>query len=127
MDFGSQCVSLHLIPDLHSQYNRKKSLSISLINLHNPLTPFIIRTAIPTTLSLINLSTPPGSQVRFEKLCALLGDGVIGNVWIYASMEPQSVQATLDVIPGVIEMLGIGCARYLKALIPQLTHPLLPS
>jgi hypothetical protein len=42
-------------------------------------------------------------------------------------MEPQSVQATLDVIPGVIEMLGIGCARYLKALIPQLTHPLLPS
>jgi hypothetical protein len=57
----------------------------------------------------------------------LLGDGVIGNVWIYAPTEPESVEATLQVLPAVIEMLGIGCARYLKALIPQLTHPLLPS
>jgi hypothetical protein len=104
-----------------------KSLSISLTNLHNPLTPSILRTAILTTLTLINRSTAPGSQVRFDKLCTLLGDGIIGNVWIYASMEPESVQATLEVLPDVIEMLGIGCARYLKALIPQLTHSLLPS
>jgi len=103
------------------------SLSISLTNLHNPLTPSILRTAILTTLTLINRSTAPGSQVRFDKLCTLLGDGIIGNVWIYASMEPESVQATLEVLPDVIEMLGIGCARYLKALIPQLTHSLLPS
>jgi hypothetical protein len=46
---------------------------------------------------------------------------------MYASMEPESVQATLEMLPDVIEMLGIGCARYLKALIPQLIHPLLPS
>lgn len=104
-----------------------KSLSTSLTNLHNPFTPTIIRTAIPTTLTLINLTNTPGSQIRFDKLCALLGDSIIGNIWIYASMEPESVQATLDVIPGVIEMLGIGCTRYLKALVPQLIHPLLPS
>ncbi|KIM83994.1 hypothetical protein PILCRDRAFT_68800, partial [Piloderma croceum F 1598] len=103
------------------------SLSTSLTNLHNPFTPTIIRTAIPTTLTLTNLSTPPGSQIRFDKLCTLLGDSIIGNVWIYASMEPECVQATLDVLPGVIEMLGVGCARYLKALIPQLIYPLLPS
>jgi hypothetical protein len=42
-------------------------------------------------------------------------------------MEPESVQVTLEVLPAVIQMLGIGCARYLKALIPQLTHSLLPS
>jgi len=112
---------------LHITHPPKKSLSTSLTNLHNPFTPTIIRTAIPATLTLINLSTPPCSQIRFDKLCTLLGDSIIGNVWIYASMEPECVQATLDVLPGVIEMLGIGCARYLKALIPQLVHPLLPS
>ena len=96
-------------------------------NLHNPLTPSIIRAAIPTILALIGISTPPGSQPRFDKLCALLGDSVIGNVWIYAATEPETVQATLEVLPGAIEMLGIGCARYLKALIAQLIYPLLPS
>jgi len=111
----------------HFTLTPQKSLSTSLTNLHNPFTPTIIRTAIPTTLTLINLSTPPGSQIRFDKLCTLLGDSIIGNVWIYASMELECVQATLDVLPGVIEMLGIGCARYLKVLIPQLIHPLLPS
>ena len=65
--------------------------------------------------------------MRFDKLCALLGDGIIGNVWIYASTEVESVQATLEVLPDVLEMLGIGCARYLKALVPQLIHPLLPN
>jgi len=42
-------------------------------------------------------------------------------------MEPDCVQATLEVLPGVFEMLGIGCVRFLKALVPQLNYPLLPS
>jgi hypothetical protein len=125
--FYSLYVSFHVLTSLHSQPSKPQSLSISLTNLHSPLTPSILRTAIPTILALIDVSTPPGSQVRFDKLCALLGDGIIGNVWIYTSTEVESIQATLEVLPDVIEMLGIGCARYLKALVPQLIHPLLPS
>jgi len=48
-------------------------------------------------------------------------------VWIYTSKEVECIHATLDVLPGVIKMLGTGCSRYLKGLIPQLIHPLLPS
>lgn len=65
-------------------------------------------------MTLVDLSTSPGSQARFDKLCALLGDGIIGNVWIYADQDEESILATLDVLPVIIEALGIGCARYLK-------------
>ncbi|KAF7982341.1 hypothetical protein HWV62_29056 [Athelia sp. TMB] len=103
------------------------SLNTAMTNLHNPLTPSLLRAAIRTTLGLIGLCTPLGSQRRFDKLCALLGDCVIGNVWMYASRDPDSIQATIEMLPDIVELLEIGCARYLKGLIPQLTHPLLPK
>ncbi|KZP21729.1 hypothetical protein FIBSPDRAFT_919497 [Athelia psychrophila] len=103
------------------------SLNVAMTNLHNPITPALLRATIRTFLALVDLCTPVGSQVRFEKLCALLGDCIIGNVWMYASQELDTIQATLNSLPEIVELLGIGCARYLKGLIPQLTHPLLPK
>lgn len=83
-------------------------------NLHNPITPALLRAAIRTFLALVDLCTPVGSQVRFEKLCALLGDCIIGNVWMYASRELETIQATLNSLPEIVDLLGIGCGRYLK-------------
>ena len=112
--------------------------------LHSPHTPAILRTAIPTATDLIERTTQPGSEERFTQLCALLGDGVIGSVWMYCSEDAEAIEASIDVLPIVVRALGIGATRYLKvrfqhiqrlhagrpddcqALIPQLTHPLHP-
>ena len=91
-----------------------QSLKISLTNLHNPLTPSLLLRAIPTLIALITLTTSPGSEVRFNKLCEVLGDGVIGNVWMYAHNEPDSILASVNVLPLLIQALGIGSVRYSK-------------
>jgi hypothetical protein len=98
-----------------------------------------------TCLLLIERTTSPASADRFEKLWALLGEGIIESVWFYGYGEPETIQATLDVLPSVFTALGIGCARYLKVaaqfaicisafsrlilqpLVLQLVHPLLPA
>ncbi|KAH7931416.1 hypothetical protein BV22DRAFT_998586 [Leucogyrophana mollusca] len=103
-----------------------RSLLSTLNHLRNPETPSLIRAAVPATLSLIHGTTAPGSSQRFEQLCSLLGDGIIGGVWIYAYADPDTIEASIDVLPDIIITLGIGAARYLKALIPQLVHPLIP-
>ncbi|KAI9512928.1 hypothetical protein F5148DRAFT_972809, partial [Russula earlei] len=102
------------------------SLSRALTFLHSPYTPAILRTAIPAAVDLIKRTTESGSEQRFTKLCALLGGNVIGSVWMYGSEDADAVEASVDVLPVVVRALGIGATRYLKALVPQLTHPLHP-
>ncbi|KAH9991620.1 hypothetical protein BJV74DRAFT_884788 [Russula compacta] len=102
------------------------SLNRALTFLHSSHTPAILRTAIPAVVNLIERTTQPGSEQRFTQLCALLSDGVIGSVWMYSSEDAEAVEASVDVLPIVVHALGIGAKRYLKALVPQLTHPLHP-
>src|SRR5882762_8969808 len=98
--------------------------------------------AIPTATDLVLRTTSEGTEARFTKLCAILGDGIIGSVWMYASQDLDAVEASTEALPAVIKALGIGSVRYLKvtvsghsdrrscidiesatkALIPQLTH-----
>lgn len=102
------------------------SLKKCLAFLQNPETPELIRAAVPTSVSLVLLTTPPGSAKRFEQLCEVLGDGIIGSIWFYALHEQDAIEATIDVLPGIVHALGIGTARYLKAIVPQLVFPLMP-
>ncbi|KAI0260491.1 hypothetical protein BC834DRAFT_900075 [Gloeopeniophorella convolvens] len=102
------------------------SLSNALTFLHSPHTPAILRAAIPAAVNLIERTTKFGSEERFNQLCALLGDGVIGSVWMYSSGEADAIEASVGALPCLVHALGIGTTRYLKALIPQLTHPLHP-
>ena len=100
---------------------------------------------MPTRVRLTELTTAEGSAARFDQLCALLGDDIIGNIWIYASRDPDALQASVDAIPTIVQALGIGASRYLKVslqkclqttqisyfiyqgLIPQLVFPLIPA
>ncbi|KAI8984971.1 hypothetical protein BD414DRAFT_441962 [Trametes punicea] len=103
------------------------SLRTCLTFLHDPETPDLIRAAVSTHLRLIQMTTDEGSAARFEQLCSLLGDSIIGNIWIYASREPGVIEASMDCIPEIVGMLDVGTTRYLKALIPQLVFPLIPA
>ncbi|KAG2345054.1 hypothetical protein BDR05DRAFT_931074 [Suillus weaverae] len=128
------------------------SLSGAFNHLRDPFTPDLIRAAVPTTLHLIDLTSPPspappppasgfpsqgrtmvksGSScvnpvTRYEHLSTLLGSCLIGTVFLYAYADPEAILAATDMLPLVLAHIGIGAARWLKALIPQLTHTLLP-
>ena len=67
-----------------------------------------------TSVRLTELTTADGSESRFDQLCALLGDGIIGNVWLYAQRDPEALQASVEVIPKIVHALGVGTSRYLK-------------
>ena len=60
------------------------------------------------------MTTQFGSEQRFNELCALLGDGIMEDVWLYSEDKPDVVLATLQALPPVVQALGVGCARYLK-------------
>ncbi|KAF7799085.1 hypothetical protein EIP86_010315 [Pleurotus ostreatoroseus] len=96
-------------------------------NLRDPGTPALLRLAVPTCVQFIEATTPPGSKQRFDQLCAVFGDGVIGAVWFYSGSERAALEASLDTLPVIVDALGVGVARYLKAIIPQLTYPLLTA
>lgn len=128
------------------------SLSGTFNHLRDPLTPDLIRAAVPTTLHLIDLisplspaslppesgfpsqgsaivksrSSPANPATRYEHLSTLLGSCLIGTVFLYAYADPEAIIAATDMLPLVLTRMGIGVARWLKALIPQLTHALLP-
>ncbi|KZV73557.1 hypothetical protein PENSPDRAFT_674505 [Peniophora sp. CONT] len=95
--------------------------------LHEPQTPLLLRSAASTAVSLVLRTTQEDSEERYVRLCGLLGDGIIGSAWTYASREPETIQASVEVLPEIVNALGVGAVRYLKALIPQLCHPLLPD
>ncbi|KAJ3551934.1 hypothetical protein NM688_g4421 [Phlebia brevispora] len=103
------------------------SLQGCFTSLRKPETPTLLRLTIPTCVKLVEATTAPKSAQRFEQLCAVLGDGIIGSVWFYSTSEPESLAATLDMLPTVVRALGLGVARYLKAMIPQLTYPLVTA
>lgn len=63
------------------------------------------------------MTTLPGSAQRFDQLCALLGDGIISGVWIYAYQDFETIEASLLVLSQVVDELGVGVARYLKVWI----------
>lgn len=96
-----------------------QSLKKCLAFLQNPETSELIRAAVPTSVSLVLLTTPPGSAKRFDQLCEVLGDGIIGSIWFYAMHEQDAIEATIDVLPGIVHALGIGTARYLKVSLPS--------
>lgn len=101
----------------HTHTLLRQSLKTTLNFLQNPETPALIRTAIPTLVSLINLTTSPGSAEQFDQLCQILGDAIIGSIWIYATREQDAIEASVDVLPVMLETLGIGSVRYLKVRI----------
>ncbi|KAJ6516312.1 hypothetical protein C8R45DRAFT_1087411 [Mycena sanguinolenta] len=103
------------------------SLNRSLAQLQTPETPLLLPAAISTSLTIIQLMTSIGSAERFNQLCALLGDGIIGSIWPYASERLPALLASIDALPPILEILGVGCARYMKVLVAQLVHPLAPS
>ncbi|KAF9468776.1 hypothetical protein BDZ94DRAFT_1244563 [Collybia nuda] len=102
----------------------RSSLKTCLAHLDNPESPQLLRSAIAASLSLTLLTTVPGEAVQFDQLCALLGEGIIGGIWMYASDKSDVILASLDALPPLLHALGVGSARFLKALIPQLVHPL---
>ena len=109
-------------------------------HLHDDLTPQLIRAAVPVLIRWINLTTATESAEHFDKQCHLLGECIIGGVWIYAARDLSTIEASLNVLPSVMSCLGIGTVRYLKvclvakicnscpnknyhqALIPQCIH-----
>ncbi|EDR04901.1 uncharacterized protein LACBIDRAFT_303763 [Laccaria bicolor S238N-H82] len=105
----------------------RSSLKTCLAHLQNPETGPLLRAAISAWLELVMMTTQFGSEQRFNELCALLGDGIMEDVWLYSQDKPDAVLATLEALPPVVQALGVGCARYLKDLIPQLVHPLIPK
>lgn len=56
----------------------------------------------------------PGSAERFDQLSALLGDSIVGSIWLYAARELETIEASMDVLPPVVQASGIGTVRYLK-------------
>ncbi|KAJ7578575.1 hypothetical protein C8J56DRAFT_351967 [Mycena floridula] len=105
----------------------RTSLNTCLGQLQDEGTPRLLRAVIPTTVHLVQLTTARGSNQSFDQLCALLGDGIIGTIWLYASDSQETIIASVECLAVVIQALGIGTLRYLKALVPQLTHPLNPN
>lgn len=91
-----------------------QSLKTCLAFLQHAETPSLIRTTVPTRVRLTELTTAEGSAARFDQLCALLGDDIIGNIWIYASRDLDALQASVDAIPTIVKALGVGASRYLK-------------
>ena len=82
--------------------------------LHEPQTPLLLRLSTSTAVNLVLRTTQEGSEERYVRLCGLLGDCIIGSAWMYASRELDTVEATIEVLPEIINALGVGAVRYLK-------------
>ncbi|KAK0472821.1 hypothetical protein EDD18DRAFT_1472087 [Armillaria luteobubalina] len=119
---------LHIVPKMLLKRTGVDGLLLSLNkclgHLKDPESPKLLWAAISATLSLILLTTEHGTAQRFDQLCALLGDSIIGTVWIYTSDSFEVILATVEALPPLMKALDISIACYLKALIPQLVHPL---
>ena len=74
------------------------------------------------SLELVERTTKRESPERHTRLFSLLGDSVIGGAWSFGYREPLLIQASYEVLPNLLDALGIACVRYLKALVPQLVH-----
>ncbi|GJE84793.1 hypothetical protein PsYK624_008690 [Phanerochaete sordida] len=103
------------------------SFKTALTFLRTPQTPQLIRGVILAWLKLAQYGTIPETAERYEQLWGLLGEGLIETVWLYASDEPDTIQATVAALPDIVRALGLGAARYLKPLVAQLVHIVLPA
>ncbi|KAF8727812.1 hypothetical protein AX14_006966 [Amanita brunnescens Koide BX004] len=103
------------------------SLANCLAHLRDEKSPYLIREAINAQLELTLLTTRVGERAYFDQLCELLGEGVISGVWFYGYDQEDVILASIEALPRLITALGIGCVRFLKALIAQLTDPLIPK
>ncbi|QRW05517.1 short chain dehydrogenase [Ceratobasidium sp. AG-Ba] len=103
-----------------------KALQSALQNLTSDQSPTLLRAAMPCYLSLTNLVLNEDSIQKFEKLCAVVTDTIVPG-WLYASSRVELMVASVDVLLLIIQALGIGSARFLKAFIPQLTENILPK
>lgn len=96
--------------------------------LHNPKTPELVSTSIPTIVTLVDLLFPTGAlskaggKQRFDRLCLVLGESIIGSVWIHASRDVAAIRATIDQVPLLVGSLGVCAVRYLKASLLQPNH-----
>lgn len=111
---------LRSIPESKTNRARRKSLKGTLVFLHNSKTPELLSSTIPTIVELVDLLLPAralskarGKQ-RFDRLCSVLGEGIIGNIWIHASQDVATIRATIDQVPLLVESLGVCAVRYLK-------------
>ncbi|KIO03097.1 hypothetical protein M404DRAFT_146557, partial [Pisolithus tinctorius Marx 270] len=89
------------------------SLTNALNHLRDPSTPELIRAVVPTTLQLIDLTTPS----PFNRLSTLLSSSILGTVILTGVPHPTLVAAS-HVLPPVISALGVGAARFLKGIVP---------
>jgi Tti2 family len=94
--------------------SRIQSLNNTLLFTGNPESAALVEHSVPVILNLITKTTRHGSEERFDQLCQLLGKGIIGSLWVYATRDLDSIRATYHAIPSVLELLGFGTIRYLK-------------
>jgi len=108
------------------------SLKGTLVFVHDPKTPELLSSSIPAIVELVDLLLPAralskaGGKQRFDRLCSVLGEGIIGNIWIHASRDVATIRATIDQVPLLVESLGVCAVRYLKPLVLQLLNPIYP-
>jgi hypothetical protein len=104
-----------------------QSLETSLLRYSDSISPLLFERAMRASLELVEKTTNAGSPERFQRLFSLLGESIIGGAWMYGYREINLIQATYEVLPLLLDAIGIACVRYLKALIPQLLHTLIPA
>jgi hypothetical protein len=63
---------------------------------------------------LIERTTQADSAERFNKLCKLVSDAVIGGAWIFASDRKEVMEASIEGLLPIIESLKLGNVRFLR-------------
>ncbi|KAG6906563.1 hypothetical protein DXG01_013191 [Tephrocybe rancida] len=99
----------------------EQSLNTCLSHLNDAETAELIESALDASLTLSLLTTSVRSSEQFDQICALLGEGVIRGIWLYASDKPDVVLASLKALPPLLRTLKIGNARFLKRKAGELT------
>ncbi|KAF8609550.1 hypothetical protein BDV93DRAFT_602204 [Ceratobasidium sp. AG-I] len=102
-----------------------KALKSALQNFTSDWSPGLLRAATPCYISLVDLVLPDDTMKRFDKLAELVTDTIVPG-WLYASSRVEVMIASVDALSLVVQALGIGSARFLKAFISQLTENLFP-
>ncbi|KAH7344835.1 hypothetical protein B0J17DRAFT_637027 [Rhizoctonia solani] len=103
-----------------------QSLRGALLNLTSDSAPELLRTTIPCYLALVDLVLPNDDLKRYTKLAEVITDVIIPG-WLYASSRAEVMIESVYVLSLVVQALGAGSIRFLKAIIPQLTENLFPK
>ncbi|CAE6464925.1 unnamed protein product [Rhizoctonia solani] len=103
-----------------------KSLRGTLQNLTSDSSPELLRMTMPCYLTLVDLVLPNDDLKRYTKLTELVTEVIIPG-WLYASSRVEVMIALVSVLSLVVQALGTGSIRFLKAIIPQLTENMSPK